>query len=321
MLKIRSVAVGIILVASTAFANVTIQEAFDTNPSTREWRVHGDTSLFRWNGQNIEATWDSRRPNSYFYRRLGNILAKSDDFSLSFDLRLNDIQTGIDPAKPSTFQIAVGFLNYRNATSAGFLRGTGIDSPNVVTFDYFPAFAGFAASISPGLASSNSQFAFAYTFYELATNVLFHVDMNFSASELKLITVVSTNGRTAAMVETFLPSGFEDFRVDAVAIASYSDAGQDPQYGGSILAHGVVDNVVVTMPNLPIRDLNWTWDGSRWRAQLTTRTNWIYSLERSTDLQAWIPVAALAGTGGAVILSDTNPPAQRAFYRVRAERP
>ena len=70
--------------------------------------------------QALEVTWDSTKPNSYFYRPLGNILAKNDDFALRFDLRLDSILAGANPDKPSTFQIAAGFLNVSAATNATF---------------------------------------------------------------------------------------------------------------------------------------------------------------------------------------------------------
>ena len=69
-------------------------EEFASPPAARGWRTFGDGSLFSWNAtsQNLEVTWDSARPNSYFFRPLGTIVGKSDDFSFQFDLRLHSIQ-------------------------------------------------------------------------------------------------------------------------------------------------------------------------------------------------------------------------------------
>src|SRR6188474_883443 len=80
-------------------------EEFGSNPIPRGWRWFGEASLFKWaqESQALEVTWDSTLPNSYFYRSLNNILAKNDDFALRFDLRLDSIQAGANPAKPSTF--------------------------------------------------------------------------------------------------------------------------------------------------------------------------------------------------------------------------
>ena len=66
-------------------------ENFSADPLQNGWQIFGDTNLFQWDStnQNLDVTWDSSQTNSYFYNPLGTILAKSDDFSLSFDLQLN----------------------------------------------------------------------------------------------------------------------------------------------------------------------------------------------------------------------------------------
>jgi hypothetical protein len=54
----------------------------------------------------------------------------------------------------------------------------------------------------------------------------------------------------------------------------------------------------------------------------TTLAGYTYSLEYSADLggAVWIPIwPQEAGTGGVVLLTDTNAPATRRFYRVRVE--
>jgi hypothetical protein len=59
-----------------------------------------------------------------------------------------------------------------------------------------------------------------------------------------------------------------------------------------------------------------------WRVEITTITNRLYALERSVDLDSWILVTAWTpGTGGLIALTDSNPPAAHAFYRVAAQRP
>src|SRR5262249_50628068 len=126
----------------------------------------GEAVLFHWNAadQNLRVTWDSSRSNSFFYRPLDNILARTDDFALQFDLSLDSIQAGANPAKPSTFEIAVGLINTSSATNSAFNRGTGRNSPNLVEFDYFPPADIIAATVSPAIVSSNSQFATSFTF-------------------------------------------------------------------------------------------------------------------------------------------------------------
>src|SRR5207302_1845317 len=92
-------------VAASA-ASAVITEDFASDPLGRGWISQGDGSLFRWNStnQNLEVTWDSSRTNSFFYVPLRTILAKSDDFSFSFDIRLKDIRTGVSLTKTDTFE-------------------------------------------------------------------------------------------------------------------------------------------------------------------------------------------------------------------------
>src|SRR2546425_3276842 len=86
---------------------VTFSEDFSSDPALRDWRVFGDTNLFSWDttNQNLRVTWNSTTSNSYFLRPLGTILAKDDDFSLAFDLRLSDVQI-----TNYGFQLAIGLL-------------------------------------------------------------------------------------------------------------------------------------------------------------------------------------------------------------------
>jgi hypothetical protein len=59
-----------------------------------------------------------------------------------------------------------------------------------------------------------------------------------------------------------------------------------------------------------------------WQAQFTSRTNFIYTLERTADFQSWTNASPSAsGNGGNIFLTDTNAPSAKFFYRVRAERP
>src|SRR4029453_5304156 len=91
-----------------AVAETTI-ENFAENPLFNGWKIHGAADLFHWNSsnQNLEVIWDSAGQNSFFFRALGTVLTKSDDFSVAFDLKFQDIQVGVNPGRPFTFQAAV----------------------------------------------------------------------------------------------------------------------------------------------------------------------------------------------------------------------
>lgn len=322
MLKVQAVVVALAVSFSVeAWAAVTISESFQSAPTDRGWGLYGDSSLFQWNeaNENLEVRWDSRRTNSYFYLPLRTILSRSNDFALSFDLTLRDITPGIDPAKPFAMQVAVGFLNLSSASNTNFFRATGTDSPNIVEFNYFPN-TGFGASVSPIVVSSNKQFAFAFTVFEMPIEQLFHIDMHYSAVQQALVTTVSSNGVSVAVTNQ-LDSSFSDFRVDVVSISSYSDAGQHPDFDGSILANGTVDNISITVPEPPVGAVTGGFANNVWQVTLTSEPGWTYSLERTSDFQNWTQVgSSVSGTGGTLTLQDSAPPAT-GFYRVRAEKP
>src|SRR5438034_11534877 len=304
-------------------------ENFANNPAERGWNVFGQANLFRWNraDQNLEATWNSSLTNHFFYRRLDTVLTKNDDFSLAFDLRLSDIAVGVNPSKSSTFELAIGFLNFSDATRTNFERGTGVnamDGPrNLVEFDYFPD-SGFGATLSPTLVSSNNQFASGFDFpRELTLGDWFHVAMTYTASNRTLSTAMTRNSQPFGPIKDGrLDGSFTEFRLDTVAVSSYSDAGQDPQFAGSILAHGVVDNIAITVPDPAVPDLAGAIANGAWQIEFTARTNWLYTLERTEDFRLWSAVSPLTpGVNRRLTLVDTNALAASAYYRVRAERP
>ncbi len=304
---------------------IFLTEDFATAPLQRGWQAFGTTNLFAWHGtnQNLEVTWDSSQPNGFFCHSLGTVLSKTNDFILEFDLRLADVAIGTTPDKPSTFQLAVGLTDLASVTNAGFLRGTGVNSTNLVEFDYFPDY-GYGATVSTPIVSSNNVWSAGGFTYPLAltTGDVFHVQMRYVADRRTLMTRMTRNGAPfGPLKDAMLGADFSDFGVDHMAISSYSDAGQDPAFAGSILAHGTVDNFAFICPP-PVGEVTGAFSGEAWQVQFTSHTNWLYRLERTADFQTWTDVgSSLAGTGADLTLSDTNAPGGKAFYRVRATRP
>ena len=81
---------------------------------------------------------------------------------------------------------------------------------------------------------------------------------------------------------------------------------------------GTVANLAFASP-LPISTVNTSVAG---QIQFGSDTNWLYTLEQSSDFKNWSPAAPLlAGTGTNLILQATNPPPDKRFYRVRADLP
>ena len=330
MKKIRLLAfAGVFIFCATHCDATTITENFSIDPLQSGWRIFGDINLFQWDfkNQNLAVTWDSSQTNSYFYHPFGTILARDDDFSLAFDLRLDHIGPGADTNKPFSFELAVGFLNLNQATQTNFLRGTGFSSPDLVELDYFWD-SGFGATVWPTFVGTNSDYNYNgssdYAIFGLIPGDWYHVMMNYTASNQTLVTTLRNFEQTSGATLTQpLNDFFSDYRVDAVSISSYSDAGQDPAYGeGSILAHGAVDNFAIAVPPPPVQNFSGAFSNGVWRVQFLSRSNWLYTLERAADLQSWTNVSpATAGNGTVVFLQDADAASNKAFYRVRANRP
>jgi len=322
-----------VIISTQAFAldtpkPTTLVEDFARDPVAAGWQVFGDASLFHWDAQNhdLEVTWDSAKGNSYYYRPLGTTLTARQDFMLSFELRLTDIACGTTAGKPYTFELAVGLINFAQASATNFLRGTGVSSPNVVEFDYFPD-SGFGATISPTIISSNMVFASSFNApIELSPGDVFQVVMRYDRAGGQLKTEVTRNGEAFGTIKpAVLGPEFTDFSVDHVAIMSYSDAGQDPQFSGSIRAHGAIDNLLVVTEYPATLDIPLTpgFVNNQWSVAFTARPDWSYALERTSDFTSWTLVTnSLKGATGEVALTDPNPPAGQAqFYRVLALGP
>lgn len=319
MKKIRSLAFAGLFILSAAHAT-TITETFTNNPSQDGWQIFGDTNLFQWDStnQNFDVTWDSSQSNSYFYHPLGTILATDDNFSVGFDLRLSDASA------TGSFELAIGLLSLSDATSTNFSRPIG-STPNLFEFDYFPD-GGYGPSIDASMAdmtvtaTNESDFYFAYDNLPLAIGVTYHILLTHIAGEPTISGEVLTNGQIYTSLPNVYAGPISDFRLDTIAVSSYSAAGDT--YGDSLLAHGTVDNLIVTLPPPPVQNLTGAISNGDWRAQFSSQSDWLYTLERTSDFQSWTNVSpATPGNATNLVLLNTNPPAGKAFYRVSANRP
>jgi hypothetical protein len=313
------------LAAAQICGAAAIQEDFSSDPQQHGWKILGDTNLFQWDATNhyLDVTWDSSQTNSYFYHPLGTILARDDNFHLSFDLIFQDYANGTTPGKPYDFEAAVGFLNLANATQTNFSRGAGINKTygpvNLVEFDFFPAFSIYQPTISQVIVSTNNAWLYNNNnLLDLTPGQWFHVDMDYNGATRTLTTVVTNNGAQYGMTQTISVTTNFDFRLNAISVSSYSDQNAT----GSILAHGTVDNFVITVPPPPVLNLSGCFTNGAWQTQFLCRSNWLYLLQRSPDFQSWTNVSStMSGSATNLVLPDTNPPADKAFYRINAQRP
>jgi hypothetical protein len=265
---------------------------FTSTPS--EWAVFGDASLFKWDSQNavLNVTWNSARPNSYFYRPLGFVLTDRDDFSLSFTLILDEVAIGTSAGKPYTFEVSVGLLRLADATHATMFRGSGINSEhgprNAIEFDYFPD-SGFGATVAPTMITQRNEIVFGSNFpVELTSGNTYAVRLHFDSASRTLSTTMLENGLpypAAGLKPALLPANYAGFFLDAIAVESYSDEGQTASFAGSIHAVGRIDDVELTVLHRP--RLHITRAGSMIRVEFPTEAGWTYYLESSRDLRTW----------------------------------
>ncbi len=305
------------LVAASICGAAAIEEDFSTDPLQNGWRIFGDTNLFQWDStnQNLDVTWDASQTNSYFYKSLGTILARSDDFSLSFDLQLNDITWS------GSTELSVGLFRFSDATNSAFSR-TAANTPNLFEFDFFPDNGIGQPAIVATLTDTNvnslhkKDFYFVYDNQPLDDGIVYHIVLTHAAGQPAISGEVFVNGELYTSLPNVFTGPITDFRIDTVSVTSYGNS------GSSLLAHGTVDNFVITVPPPPIQNLSGVLTNSIWQAWFISQSNWLYTLQRSTDFQAWTDVSPAApATGTNFVLPDTNPPAGGAFYRVEADRP
>jgi hypothetical protein len=320
------VILGILPLCWTSRA-VTVAEDFSTDPLQNGWGVFGDTNLFQWDSinQNLAVTWDSSQTNSYFYHPLGTTVTMADTFSVEFDLNLNDIQW------TNTFQLAIGLLNFANATNPGFSRG-GFNAPNLFEFDYFPdsGDSQHDPSVDATMTDATTNITdfpniyFVFDNLSLQTNVTYHIRLNHDAGEGTITGLILTNGQvftTMPIVGNNFGEIIGPFALDTVSVTSYSGAGQDPDFFGTILAHGTVDNITVTLPPV-VRNFSGEFTNNLWQVQFGTYTGWNYTLQRSTNMISWNDASdAAPGTGNVMTFPDTNALSGQAFFRVRAQQP
>jgi len=71
-----------------------------------------------------------------------------------------------------------------------------------------------------------------------------------------------------------------------------------------------------------VKNLAGGFQDGQWQAQFSSCSNWLYSLERSPDLQNWTKVgSSVSGNDAGLVIPDPAPPFPQAFYRIRADQP
>lgn len=308
------------------------EEDFTVEPTG--WKEFGDPSLFAWDEPNqvLNVTWDSSKTNSYFYYELPFYLTRNDSFSVRLKLRLSFLEIGTTPGKPYTFPFAFGFINTTNSFSPQFFRGSGINPSsgprNLVEFAYFPD-SGFGATVAPTIATEQNQMYYSHNHpLEMVLEDEFEIEMNFDPSVQTLFTTMTRNGEPFgippqnSLAPLVFPETTSDVVLNAFAISSYNDGAQSPpQFAGSILARGTIDQVRLAWPDPPVLNVAIARIASGIELAFQGEIGWTYLVQRSADLGLWSDFKEIQTTAtGMIQVTDTTSGTAYTFYRVTARR-
>ena len=291
-------------------------ESFATDPLANGWVLHGDESLFEWDAETgtLEVAWDSEKPNSYFYRPLGQSLTEKDSFAFTFQLTLDEVKAGHLDGQPYTFEVAIGLLNLEAAKEGGLMRGTGTDSPNLVEWDYFPD-TGFGATVSPALASSKSEFSAGFTFpAELTKGKVYTVRMEYDGSTGVLKSEMLDDGKPwKSIAEVKRKNAHAGFLIDAFSISNYTAKGSE----SSLFATGTIDELAIATSRSGPSLVDVNLDDGRWRARAFVVTPDDWQLQRSGDLLNWKSLDAVRKTSQFFMrFADPETVGRNQFYRI-----
>jgi hypothetical protein len=228
-----------------------------------------------------------------------------------------------DPG-PMTLGRYGSHANFPNATSPGpaprsnnfFLGGLGTTSVISQTIDLSAIaadidYSGVDYVLSAWLGGRGTQSAAA----QFTARFLTGVGVPLGTNRLGPVTATDRAGVTGFLERSAtgqLPAGTRlvEFTLLAQASSVTNDASADN-----------LSFVLTPRADPPFSILNCAPSNGAWRVEFETRTNRLYSLERSVRLDAWATVGAtVIGSGAPLSLSDPNPLPGRAFYRIRCQR-
>ncbi len=304
----------------------TWTDDFSIDPGIHGWTAFGDASLFRWSPDagDLQVTWDTSQAQSFFVRPIWRILTTQDDFGLSLDLRLDTIQPGIRPNRPGAMQISLGWLNLSNAVAGNYPRAGG-QARELLEWDWFPGgfipgYGDVEPTVSPIAFDRLGQVAASFTFpFDLATNTSYRLHLAYSATNRQMSVALDVDGSAGPPINPLiLGDSFGSFKLDAFAIMVWNE---ESSPFDSLYAVGAIDNLILTLPPLPIDQISWV-AGSLSQVQFLSQVGWNYTLESSFDLASWMSVSdSISGTGQLLFLTDArSSKSAHQFYRVSATR-
>jgi len=303
-----------------------LRDDFTADPfasGSGRWRVVGDAGLFRWEPVSgaLAVTWDSSRENSFCVLPLGRTVSAAEAVGFACDLTLTEAGPRPDSSRPQVLQVSIALVR-QSLLPGGYSQRTAAGrAVDLLDFSFFPLADygpfGIAAYVAP---AAFGQIRAGYSFgnsYNLADGQPHRVECRWDPLDRRLHTTLTGAGPVQA-THPPLPAD-DNFAVDALAIVVWNES---PTPQDSLLARGVIDNVVITRPDLPspwVAPL--TFEGLTRTVRFRGRSGFFYQLEASGDLTHWTALGeSRAGTGEEIALSDLRKALfLQQFYRVRAE--
>ena len=298
------------------------RETFSTDPfasNTPAWSVTGDPDLFRWNSDShqLEVTWDSSRSNSFCVWPLERKLSASDAFSFGWTLTLRDAGARDPIRRTNVLQVSIALVQQARLPDGYPLRTKAGRAKDLLDFSFFPLADygpfGRAAYISPVAFGENTA---GYSFgnpYDLADGVPHPILCTWDPADRRMRTTVE-GVESVAPTDPPLPVT-DNFNVDAFAIVVWNETLTPSD---SLIAHGAIDDVVIHLPDPPVRLLRFEF--STRTVRFDTQTSFRYQLEASGDLVHWNSTGiSVLGSGAELAIRDSREALfLEQFYRIRA---
>lgn len=232
------------------FSGAPIPDRIQANSA---WKFEGDDSLFSITESNhgLLFQWNTEKPNSGIYFPLGFILDERSRFKASVHFRLRSLNLDFVPGSFYGFQLALGFIDSRQVFKENYRRGTGVNSPDLYEWNYFPD-TGFGATISPTIVDSESKFFPTFNFpIEVPLGEVVEVTLEYVGDERAMYSTLKVGkSEVQAMEAVRLPvdGSFSGNEIDAFSITSYRDFDEM----GRLVADGeILDVSIWWTPTLP----------------------------------------------------------------------
>ena len=185
---------------------------------------------------------------------------------------------------------------------------------------FIPGYGDVEPTVSPIAFDRLGQVAASFTFpFDLATNTSYRLHLAYSATNRQMSVALDVDGSAGPPINPLiLGDSFGSFKLDAFAIMVWNE---ESSPFDSLYAVGAIDNLILTLPPLPIDQISWV-AGSLSQVQFLSQVGWNYTLESSFDLASWMSVSdSISGTGQLLFLTDArSSKSAHQFYRVSATR-